>query len=341
MRKVNLKDLALELGVSISTVSKALRDSYEIGDITQKKIIDVAKKMGYSPNPYAGFLRNHKSKTIAIIAPELNNNFFIQAISGAEAIAQDKDYHILVYSTHENYEKEKSILHHLQNGRVDGVIMSIASTTKDFTHINELIQSGIPIIFFDRICHEIETIKITTDDFVGALNATEHLIQNGCKRIAYLSISDSLSIDYKRKQGYLEALNKYHLQETSVCIVQCTEDDKNNLKKIKQLLLSDKKIDGIFASVEKLALTTYHACSELDITIPEQVKVICFSNLATSSLLQPTLSTVTQPAFEMGKQAAKILFNYLEKKKKNIPNEHIVLKSQLIKRDSSQKTQSL
>lgn len=337
MRKVNLKDVAKELGVSISTVSKALRGSYEIGNDTKQKINDTAQKMGYSPNPYAGFLRNHKSKTIALIAPELNNNFFIQAISGAEAIAQDKDYHILVYSTHENYEKEKSILHHLQNGRVDGVIMSIASTTKDFKHINELIQSGIPVIFFDRICHEIETIKITTDDFVGALNATEHLIQNGCKRIAYLSISDSLSIDYKRKQGYLEALNKYHLHEVDSCIIHCTEDDKTNLKKIKQLLVSNKKIDGIFASVEKLALTTYHACNELNILIPEQLKVICFSNLATASLLHPTLSTVTQPAFEMGKQAASILFNYLEKKKKNIPNEHIVLKSQLIKRDSSKK----
>lgn len=337
MRKVNLKDVAQELGVSISTVSKALRGSYEIGNETKQKIADTAKKMGYTPNPYAGFLRNHKSKTIALVAPELNNNFFIQAISGAEEIAQDKDYHILVYSTHENYEKEKSILHHLQNGRVDGVIMSVASTTKDFNHINELIQSGIPVIFFDRICHEIETIKITTDDFVSALNATEHLIQNGCKKIAYLSISDSLSIDHKRKQGYLEALNKYHLQEADSCIVQCTEDDKNNLKKIKHLLLSNKKIDGVFASVEKLALTTYYASSELNIRIPEQIKVICFSNLATASLLQPTLSTVTQPAFEMGKQAASILFKYLEKKKKNIPNEHIVLKSQLIKRDSSKK----
>ena len=142
MRKVNLKDVAQELGVSISTVSKALRGSYEIGNETKQKIADTAKKMGYTPNPYAGFLRNHKSKTIALVAPELNNNFFIQAISGAEEIAQDKDYHILVYSTHENYEKEKSILHHLQNGRVDGVIMSVASTTKDFIPANMGIGLG-------------------------------------------------------------------------------------------------------------------------------------------------------------------------------------------------------
>ena len=283
------------------------------------------------------FLRNHKSKTIALIAPELNNNFFIQFISGAEQIAQEKDYHVLVYATHENTEKEKRILHHLQNGRVDGVLISVASTTKDFAHFNELINNGIPIIFFDRICHEIETIKFTANDFASAFKATEHLIQSGCKKIAYLSISESLSIDHKRKQGYLEALNKYHLHKKNSCIVQCSEDEENNLPKIKQLLTSDKEIDGIFACVEKLALSSYYVCNALNIKIPNQLKIICFSNLSTAALLNPTLSTITQPAFEMGKQATATLLKYLEKKNKVIPNEHIVLESQLIKRASTKK----
>ncbi len=337
MAKVNLKQLAQQLDVSISTVSKALRGSYEIGSETKKRIIDTAREMGYSPNPYAGSLRHHKSKTIALVAPELTNNFFIQAITGAEIVAQEKGYHILIYCTHDDAEKEKSILMHLQNGRVDGVIMSLASTTQSYTHLEELIQSGIPIVFFDRICHEIETAKITTDDFTSGFNATEHLIQNGCHDIAYLCVSENISTDNKRKQGYLEALNKYGLKADKQRIIKCNGDEKINYRKIKKLMSGTKKPDGLFASIEKLALTTYYVCNDMKIKIPQTLKIICFSNLRTAPLLNPSLTTITQPAFEMGKQAASILFKNLDKKRTLISNENIVLKSELIKRNSTKK----
>jgi LacI family transcriptional regulator len=335
MSKVNLKKLAESLNVSVSTVSKALRNSYEIGSDTKKRIIEMAQKMGYSPNPYAGFLRHHKSKTIAVIVPELTNNFFIQAISGAETVAQENDYHILVYVTNDDFVKEQSIVQHLHNGRVDGVIMSLARTTNSYDHLNELIQTGVPIVFFDRICHEIETAKITTDDFTSGFNATEHLIQAGCRDIAYLSISETLSMDNKRKQGYLEALSKHDIKLNNARIVKCNGDDETNYKKIKQLLQGNKKPDGIFASVEKLALTTYYVCRDLKLKIPDSVKIISFSNLRTAPLLNPSLTTITQPAFEMGKQAAAILFKHLAKKRTLISNENIVIKSDLIKRDST------
>jgi LacI family transcriptional regulator len=335
MSKVNLKDLAKELKVSVSTVSKALKSSHEISAETKKRVLELAQKMGYNPNPYAGFLRHHKSKTIAIIAPELTNNFFIQAISGAESVAQEKDYHLLIYITNDDYQKEESIVRHLQNGRVDGVIISLASTTKGYQHLNDLIHTGIPIVFFDRICHEIETAKITTDDFTSGFNATNHLIENGCRDIAYLSISENLSIDNKRKQGYLEALMKHDIPFDPSRIVQCNTDEKSNFKKIKQLLQQEKRPDGVFASIEKLALNTYYACKELDLNIPKDVKVICFANLRTAPLLNPSLTTITQPAFEMGKQAATILFKNLDKKRTLITNENIVLKSELIKREST------
>jgi len=256
MSKVNLKDLAKALNISVSTVSKALRDSYEISDETKKKVIAKAQIMGYNPNPYAGFLRNQKSKTIAIVVPELTNNYFVQAISGAESIAQEYNYHILIYTTDDNKEKEASILNHLINGRVDGVLMSVSSNTSQYAHINDLIQAGIPVVFFDRICHEIETAKITTNDFTSGFMATEHLIKVGCKKIAYLSISEHLSIDHKRKQGYLEAINKHDLKFDSNLMVQCSTDEKQNIQKIKKLLVGINKPDGIFASVERLALTT-------------------------------------------------------------------------------------
>ncbi len=335
MSKVNLKKLSESLNVSISTVSKALRNSYEIGSDTKKRVLEMAQQMGYNPNPYAGFMRNNKSKTIALIVPELSNNFFIQAISGAESIAQEKDYHILIYNTHDDFAKEESIVKHLLNGRVDGVIMSLAGTTVNYNHLNEMILSGIPIVFFDRICHEIETAKITTDDFTSGFNATEHLIQNGCKDIAYLSVSENLSIDNKRKQGYFEALNKHDIKINNARIIKCNGDEAANYKKIKQLLQGSKKPDGIFASVEKLALTTYYVCEELKLKIPSSIKIIGFSNLRTAPLLNPSLTTITQPAYEMGVQAASVLFKNLDKKRMMIPNENIIIKSELTKRNST------
>jgi LacI family transcriptional regulator len=341
MSRTNLKEVASKLGVSMSTVSKALRDSYEIGADTKKKVQEMAEKMGYRANPYAGHLHSQKSKTIAVIIPEITNNFFIQAISGAEFIAKEKQYHILIYVSNNSFTQEESILKHLQNGRVDGLLMSLSSNTRTYEHINELIRFNIPVVFFDRICHEIETAKIVTDDFVSGFNATEHLIQNGCRDIAYLSVSESLSIDFKRKQGYLEALHKHDIRTNDARIIRCSDDEKQNYRKIKQLLQGSKKPDGIFASVEKLALSTYYVCNDLKIAIPETVKIICFSNLRTAPLLNPSLTTITQPAFEMGKQAAAILFKHLNRNLKlgkdpvHIPNENIVLKSQLTRRNST------
>lgn len=338
MEKTNLKELAEQLNVSISTVSKALRDSYEIGNETKNRVLQMAEKMGYKANPYAGHLRNHRSKTITVIIPEMANNFFIEAITGAELIAQEKNYHVLVYITHDDYKKEVSIIKHLQCGRVDGVLMSLSVATSDYSHLNELIECNIPIVFFDRICHEIETAKIITDDFASGFKATEHLIKNGCRNIAYLSISENLSIDNKRKQGYLEALNKFDIKSNPSNILRCSTDEKSNYKKIKQLLQGRNKPDGIFSSIENLALSSYNVCNDLKIKIPEQLKIICFSNLRTAALLNPSLSTITQPALEMGKQAAAILLKHLDRKKINIPNENIIIKSELVKRASTLNT---
>lgn len=335
MSKVNLKKLASELSVSISTVSKALKDSHEIGQETKHKVLDKARELGYKPNPYATYMRNHKSKTIAIVIPEMTNNFFLQVINGAESIAREKDYHLLVYITHEDAQKEIDIINHLQNGRVDGILMSLSATTTDFTHLHNCINNNIPIIFFDRICHEIETVKIITDDFASGFAATEHLIQNGCRNIAYLSISKNLSIDNKRMQGYLEALDKHNIKPDNRKIIKCSNDDKANYREIKKLLSGSAKTDGIFASIEKLALTTYSVCKDLNIKIPQKLKVICFSNLVTADFLNPPLTTITQPANEMGIAAASQLFKYLDKKGGEMSNENIIIKSALTVRGSA------
>jgi len=317
---MTLKQFAKELNLSISSVSKALRDSHEISAATKEAVLAKAKELNFQVNPFASSLRKHKSKTIAVIIPEIANNFFALAINGIESVAQERDYHVLIYLTHEDFSKEQSIIKHLQSGRVDGILMSLSINSTNYSHLFEIIKMGIPIVFFDRICHEIETAKITTDDFFSGFNATEHLIKNGCRDIAFLSLSPNLSIDNKRLQGFQEAMIKNNLLSNQKRIIRCSNNDKLNYKKIKALLKSQSRPDGIFASVEKMAITTYEVCNELKIRIPKDLKIIYFSNLSTASLLNPSLSTITQPAFDIGKQAASVPLQYLDKNKTFYPN---------------------
>jgi LacI family transcriptional regulator len=337
MPKVNLKTIAGELGVSISTVSKALQDSHEIGVDTKERVLSLAKKLNFQPNPYASSLRRNQTRNIAVIIPEIANNFFALAINGIESVAREKNYHVLIYLTHDEYLKEVAICEYLQNGRIDGVLISTTTETQAYEHLVRLTEKGVLMVLFDRVLHEVETAKVTTDDFVSSLNATEHLIQNGCRNIAYLSLSSHLSIDNKRKGGYLEALHKYDIPFNPDLIVQCGNNEERAQQRIRELLSSPQKLDGIFASVEKLAIETYLVCQELAISIPQDLKIICFSNLKIANLLNPPLSTVTQPAFEIGREAANVLFRNLDHKRVNIANENIVLKSTLIPRLSTQK----
>ncbi|MFL9481424.1 LacI family DNA-binding transcriptional regulator [Chitinophagaceae bacterium LWZ2-11] len=333
---VNLKTIAKELGLSISTVSKALKDSYEISEQTKAKVLALVKKLNYEPNPYASSLRKQKSKTIAVVIPEIANNFFALAINGIESVAQEKGYHVLIYLTHEDYQKEVSIMGHLQSGRVDGVLMSVSSNVESSPdHIMALKQRDIPVVFFDRIYNRLGTTKITTDDYDSGYKATEHLIEKGCKRIAFFAFKNYLSINNKRMQGYLDALQHYKIKHTPSLILQGGNDVKENYQLIKRLLNSKNPPDGIFAAVEKLALATYQVCNELGINIPKQLKVISFSNLETASLLKPAMTTITQPAFEIGEQAATALFKFLDKRNATIPDEHVIIPSVLVEREST------
>lgn len=334
---MNLKQFAKELNLSISAVSKALRDSHEISEKTKQAVLAKAKELNYQVNPFASSLRKQKSKTIAVVIPEIDNNFFALAIKGVEMIAQEKGYHVLIYLTHEDVQKEVSVTKILQNGRVDGVMISISGQTNDVKHIQNLKENGIPLVFFDRVTEKITAPKVTTDDYNSGINATEHLIESGCKKIAFLSVSENLSISNKRLAGYAEALKKKKLKYDEKLIVQCSQDLQNNKKIIKKLLSKKTKPDGIFASVESLALTSYEVCNELNLKIPDEIKIIGFSNLRTASLLSPSLSTITQPAYEIGREAASILFTLIEKSGySNIP-ENTVIKSTLIQRKSTQK----
>ncbi|MFM6982590.1 MAG: LacI family DNA-binding transcriptional regulator [Chitinophagaceae bacterium] len=336
MKQANLKTLAEELNLSISTVSKALRDSYEIGQETKNKVKALAEKLNYQPNPFASSLRKRSSKTIAVIIPEISNNFFALAIDGIQDIAREMGYHVLTYLTHEALNDEISTINHLRNGRVDGVLMSICSETGNNSHLEALSEIDIPIVFFDRVYENLPFRKVTTDDYESGFNATKHLIDANCKRIAFLAASKHLSIINKRMNGYINALEKSSLKSEPELIIDCGNDDSRNYQIIRNLLESTNPPDAIFASVEKLAINAYQACKDLEIRIPQDVKILSFSNLRTASLLAPSLTTITQPAYEIGKEAASILIRMIEKKQLNDLPDRVILKSALIPRESTQ-----
>ena len=335
MKNINIKELARQLNLSVSSVSKALHDSHEISEQTKKRVQKTAAKLNYVPNPYASSLRGRKSKNIGVVIPEVADSFFSLAINGIESVAKEKGYHVLICLTHEKFENEKNILKEFQGGRVDGVLMSISGETKKSFHARDLISGGIPLIFFDRVCEEIETAKITTDDFDSGYKATEPLIEQGCKKIGFLNISKSLSISNKRQEGYSKALADHSLKANKKSIILCGNNSKQNYSLIKSLLNQKNRPDGVVSSVEKLTTPLYKACLDLKLKISADVKIVCFSNLETASILNPSLTTITQPAFEMGKTAAALLFKALSKPGFNLKNENVVIPSALVVRSST------
>jgi LacI family transcriptional regulator len=335
MKNINIKELALKLNLSVSTVSKSLNDSYEISEETKRRVLEMAELLNYVPNPYASSLRGRKSKNIAVVIPEVADSFFSLAINGIESVAKEKGYHVLICLTHESFENERTILKEFQGGRVDGVLLSVSRETKQCNHINDLIENGLRVVFFDRACDDVETAKITTDDFESGYKATVHLIAQGCKRITFLSISDSLSISNKRLEGYLQALADHEMELDARHIVQCSNNAEENYLLIRESLQQNDKPDGIVASVEKLTTPIYMACQALSLSVPHDIKVVCFSNLETAAILNPSLTTITQPAFEMGKAAATILFKALGNPSFSIVKEDIIIPSTLIVRGST------
>lgn len=335
--QVNLKRLARELNLAVSTVSRALRDSYEISQETKDRVFSLARKLNYRPNPYASSLRLQKSGTIAVVVPEITNNFFSLVINGIEDVASEKGYHVLIYLTHESYSKELSSVLHLQSGRVDGVLMSFARETETFDHVQDTLKKEIPVVLFDRISDQIDVPKVTTDNYEGGFRATEHLIKNGCRRIAYLSSSPNLFTSRRRMQGYVDALHRYGIGYDPRLVIGPSGEQAESAEssELYRMLKGKKRPDGIFASVERLAILAYRYCADLKLEIPTQVKLVCFANLETAPLLAPPMTTVMQPAFEMGREAAGILFKLIEKKPVSRSEQRRVLHATLIERGSS------
>jgi LacI family transcriptional regulator len=338
MTVIRQKQLAEALNLTVASVSRALRDSHEISPQTKARVRQLAAELHYQPNAYASSLRGNLSRTIAVVIPKVTNHFFALAINGIEEVARQSGFHVLICLTHDDYEREAAILQHLGGGRADGLLLSVASETQDFAHLRAFAETHLPLVFFDRVCAEVPTAQVTTNDYESGREATEHLLAAGCRNIAHLLVSSNLSIGQLRHQGYLDALGARGLTPDPDLVVNGLSDDGQNLTLIRRLLRRRPDIDGIFASVERLATSAYQVCHELGRRIPDDIKIIGFSNLETVSLLAPPLSTITQPAYSIGREAATILIQAIEKKKPVLPTQSLVLKSTLNKRESTAAT---
>lgn len=336
MSNITIIELAERLGLSKSTVSRAFRDGNDINPNTKARILKMADELGFSPNMYASNLRANKSSTIAIIIPEFGNKFFSQAIKGIELVARSKNYHTLIYVTDHRVDKEASIIRSLINGRVDGVIMSASGEGHDHSHLQVLKDNNIPVVFFDRTYDDVNTSYVTGNDFEASFAATEHLIENDCRRIAYLVINQNVSIGKVRMAGYQAALEKYKIPFDTNLVLDTVNESEGNMEDIKNLYKIQKP-DGLFASVERLAISAMRVAKDQGINIPSELKLICFSCLDIADLLEPGLSVVKQPAYEMGKTATEYLCQLIAKPISFSNQEVTYLESSLIFQKSSEK----
>lgn len=345
-RKITLKQIARELDVSISTVSKALKNSKEISADTIQKVQAFAKLYNYRPNNIALSLKNRKTNTIGIIIPEIVHHFFSKVIRGVELVANKRGYNVIIGLSNESFSKEVINMEMLANGSIDGFILSMSKETllqQDYHHYNETMSQGMPIVMFDRVVSDIKCDKVIVDDFNGAKNAVQKLISNNCKHIALITTRDYVSVGRLRTQGYLEALeeNKITPQAELILKMDDTLDYEVHLEKleteIEQLFKAHNYIDSVFAVNELYALSAMKVARRMGLNVPNDIQVIGFTDGVLSKHSTPTLTTVSQHAQLMGERAADLLIDKIESEF-SIEEEQfqtVVINTELVEREST------
>ena len=306
-KKITVKELAQKLGVSISTVSKAMNDSYEISDKTKKRVQRLAAKYNYKPNRLAVNLKSGNTRTIGVILPSILSNFFTAVLYGIEQVTNEQDYSIITCFSNESFDREVTYVDILSNGSIDGLIVAIAEETqvkKDFAHFENCIQEGNPIVMFDRVTPAIECDKVVVDDFNDARMAAGHLLDSGCKSIALVSAIDFLSVGKDRVKGFVSMVEERYGKMRPEMLIRCTVDE---LEERVSRLISDTNVDGIFAVDEDASLAICKVARRLGVSIPEDLSVIGYAGEKLATNLTPGLTTVNQNGVSIGREAARIM----------------------------------
>ena len=337
---VTIKDIAKALGLSTSTVSRALRDGYEISAETKKLVLEYAEKINYHPNPIALSLKERRSHSIGVVVCEVANNYFSQAINGIESIAYNQGYHVIITQTHESFERERVNVQHLASRSVDGLLISLSSETADLSHIRYLHEKGLPIVFFDRVAVDINTHKVIANNFDGAFKATEHLIANGYRKIAHLTSSPHLSITTERLAGYKAALSLHNIafNEDYLCYCEHGGMMQDEVEAaIDKLLSLAEKPDAMFIAADRLSTGCLISLKKRGLKVPDDMALVGFYNSDFADLYNPSFSTIQQPAYKIGQIATEMLIKMIECKYPITDFETRMLETELNIRDSSAK----
>ncbi|HSF55921.1 MAG TPA: LacI family DNA-binding transcriptional regulator [Algoriphagus sp.] len=338
LEQATIKDIARELNVSASTVSRALQDYPGISNETKRKVKEMADKLNYRPNAIALSLRHSRSFTIGVIIPEVVHFFFSTVISGIEEVAFSRGYKVILTQTNEKLIREKSSVDTMLSNQIDGILVSFSKETVAFDHFSNLLEKGFPIVFFDRVPEIQDAITVTVDDYSGAYEATKHLLLQGYRNIIHLSGPSNLLISKERARGYKDALADHGFSFDPNSIVECFKGTDDEAQKITSEILEKfpKRPDAFFAHNDMAAVGAMLACKAAGLRIPEDVGIVGFSNWQFCSMIDPSLSSVSQPGFSMGAKATEILLDWIEKKLQ--PGEitkSVVLETELLVRKSS------
>lgn len=335
MKPKTLSDIAKELNLSPSTVSRALNNHPDINQGTKDLVNNLAREIGFVPNPIARSLRKNRTSTIGVIVPEIKHDFFSSAISGIEEVAYRSGYTIIVCQSNESYERECINTKALVNHRVAGMIVSISQSTQDSNHFFEIVNMGIPLVFFDRVSKDVNTSKVIIDDRNSAYRAVKHLIERGYKRIAHFAGPASLDICSLRKKGYMDACDEAGLSLGENLIFYGGLHENDGYSSMEKILNQNITIDAIFAVNDPVAVGAFQKIKETGLKIPGDIGIVGFSNNNITNLVDPPLTTVNQPSFNMGKRAAEMLLERINNPGQIIEPRTEVLEAELIIRKST------
>ena len=327
--QVTIKDIARRLKISVSTVSRALRGSTDISSETRRLVLSVAEELHYSPNPIALSLRDKKTRVIGVIVQEIANNYCSSVIAGIEDVAFKMGYNVLISQSHEKIHLEVLHTRLLASRRIDGLLITLSNETTNVDHLKEMIDKGIPVVMFDRVSDAMQTHKVVVDDYKGAFDATSHLIEQGYRRIAHLTISKELTITQNRLNGYLDALKAHKIPVKKEWIVYCDFDEAKMKNEVRKLVQSQRRPNAIFSSVERLSMACVKVLSDMQLKVPGDVALAGFADNPLSRYLQPSFTSVCQPTFAIGQNAAELLIELIESKKAEEKFTTINLKTSL------------
>lgn len=329
---ITIKDIARELGISPSTVSRALKDHPDISQATRDAVNELAKRWNYKPNPIALSLKSGSSKTIGVIIPDIVHYFFSTILSGIEDEAYERGYNVMMCQSNEKWDHEVKNVQTLVSSRVDGILISVAKETTDYDHFRAAIEKGIPLVFFDRIVDDLETDRVIVDDEIGAYNAVKHLLRMGKKRIVHLSGPSNLQIARLRIDGYLRAMKEYRLTPSQDDIIKCDTSEEADAI-VPRILNRANRPDALFVVNDLTAAQALMITKRLGFKIPGEVAIVGFTNSQLATLTDPGMTSVDQKGYEIGLEAAKLLLGRIENRDR--PYQTKIISTELVIRGSS------